>query len=69
MEVKRLKVVCQECVNELTTKVKLKCGHTMCTECVSKFVLDKFMNKQRYKHAVFCPLCNKIVELSMFYIQ
>ncbi|XP_056626955.1 LOW QUALITY PROTEIN: E3 ubiquitin-protein ligase TRIM65 [Triplophysa dalaica] len=49
---------CTICYEQFKIPVTLRCGHTFCKECISKF----WDGKQRKDQVLQCPMCNHIFE-------
>jgi len=58
-EVSVLKRVCKDCISAKKAKVKLRCSHTVCEECISQYAATHFSNNMSYEYLAFCSACKK----------
>ena len=58
---------CKSCLEGCNKKVKLKCGHILCKDCINAYILSKFSLDEKYQYKAFCVKCNKIKELCNSY--
>ena len=47
-------------------KVELKCGHSVCKECIEKSIRLKFMKRLPYNYTTICVYCKKESMLSIY---
>eukprot|EP00826_Nyctotherus_ovalis_P003138 TRINITY_DN10633_c0_g1_i2.p1 TRINITY_DN10633_c0_g1~~TRINITY_DN10633_c0_g1_i2.p1 ORF type:complete len:493 (-),score=112.27 TRINITY_DN10633_c0_g1_i2:207-1685(-) len=50
---------CKNCIEGKNEKAVLKCGHSVCKDCMMIHVVDKFSKGKSYKYQVLCATCNK----------
>ena len=51
--------VCKDCKNGKNKKVLLKCGDTICKDCMTVYLLTEFSEGRSYEHRVYCKRTNK----------
>eukprot|EP00826_Nyctotherus_ovalis_P011024 TRINITY_DN12877_c0_g1_i4.p1 TRINITY_DN12877_c0_g1~~TRINITY_DN12877_c0_g1_i4.p1 ORF type:complete len:437 (+),score=134.11 TRINITY_DN12877_c0_g1_i4:112-1422(+) len=55
---------CDECMTGNNLKVKLLCGHEMCSACVMDYMLSKFAKGQKHKQKAICTFCKELSPIS-----
>lgn len=55
---------CIECMAGKSLKVRLLCGHGMCSACVMSYMLSKFAEGRKHKQKAICTFCKELSSIS-----